>query len=161
MSVATTNGAGPQVEANPADAKALAELARIGRVSKLRTEGWVVELSGGQRATMCDPALLTERQRRHYKVVSFRVGEARRNATDRDQAAAVVVASDDHLITTFLREWTLDLPLPTQADADSLQDIPGPDYDHLVWVCNDLIHDAFVGFEPELEPSSPFAASSD
>lgn len=157
MSLATTNGAGPQAEMSKADQEILEKVRRLGRVSALRVKEWKVELSGGRSATLCDPAQLTERQRRGFKETSVRVRKAQEAGGDH---AALTVASDDQLIVTFLRSWTLDAPLPSATDTDSLLDLPGVDYDHLVWVCTDLLREAFVDFTPDTEPSSPFDASS-
>jgi hypothetical protein len=153
-----TNGSHAQVAASEADQKALTELQRLQRVADLKAAGWTVDLSGGQTATLCDPADVTERQRRAFKAASVKAKIASRNGDA--SAADQLVGSDDFLIVTFLRAWSLPHPVANMHATDSLQELPGRDFDRLVHVCNDLVRDAFLDLEVSVEESSPFGASS-
>lgn len=154
----TTNGRHAQATASETDRKALAELQRQQRVATLKAAGWKVDLSGGQTATLCDPADVTERQRRAFKAASVKAKIASREGAE--SAADQLVGSDDFLIVTFLREWSLPAPVANIYSTDSLQELPGRDFDRLVLVCNDLVRDAFLDLEVSMEESSPFGASS-
>lgn len=156
--LATTNGTHALTAARKTDERAGAERQRLERVATLKANGWKVDLSGDQTATLCDPADVTERQRRAFKAASVRAKIAGR---DGDASAAdQLVGSDDFLIVTFLRGWTLPHEVPTVYSTDSLQELPGRDFDRLVLACNDLVRDAFLDLEVSPEESSPFGASS-
>lgn len=146
--MAPTNGR----DAN--DQKAKDTLARLARVAELRANGWNIDLSGGQKATLCDPALVTERQRRAFKTASV---NAKRPGGD----GAQLVSTDDYLIVMFLRAWTLPQPLPAVGNVDSLQDLPSVDFDKLVLTCSDLVPEAFVDMTISREEGSPFSPTSD
>lgn len=152
----STNGS--HAMATETDRKAAAERQRLERVATLKANGWKVDLSGGQTATLCDPLDVTERQRRTFKEASVRAKIAGRDG--HASAAGQLVGSDDFLIVMFLREWTLPHPVPTTYATESLLELPGRDFDRLVHTCNDLVRDAFLDLEVSLEESSPFGVSS-
>lgn len=145
--------------AHPLDTAALATIERLDRIEALRANGWKVDMSAGQSATLCDPTMVTERQRRAFKAASVNAKLAKRDGTD-PAAGSALIATDDYMIVMFLRAWTLAAQLPNVGYVDSLQDLPGVDYDKLVLVCTDLVPEAFVDMTISREEGSPFSPTS-
>lgn len=164
-----SNGQGPKREKTAAEKAYDEEQERKGRVQTLSLGGWKVDLSGGHKATLCDPTEIPERKRRAFKNVGVAMKQheaASLEAAQRGQPPlppidpAMMTKGDDLMIVMFLRDWDVQIPMPSIDALDPLQDLPGQDYDALIWACRDLVPDAFLDQKVSVDPASPFSVSN-
>lgn len=130
---ATTNGNAPETEMTDAERKALRLLEQMQRIDALRANGWKVELSGSQWATLHDPDVVLERQARAIKVAMLR------SAPDGTHLDADAMIQSSYVVAAaFIAAWSLPLPLPTVTETASLLEVPARDFSILSAVTGDL-----------------------
>lgn len=155
--LATTNGRQAQTAASETDKDILEELARKQRVADLKARGWKVEMSAGT-ATLLDPDEITERRAKAIKVAMMR------SAPDGEHMDAdAAIDSGYVMVAAFLREWTVELPMPPIGNPDSLLDLKAKDFRILSDAVADLRAELFVDYGTDTpaalaDPSSPLGA---
>lgn len=118
--------------------------------------GWVV---------LRDPKMVPERSRRPIMAQAASIQKVAREVTasiDEDSVAdkeslLSLYDFNDLVAVALIAEWSWDAPI----SIDSLQDLPGSDYDEIQKLVSPMISEMMPDFSPDPEPDSPTVPSDE
>lgn len=113
-----------------------------------------IDLPGGAWASLRDPAVVTERQRKPFVTA---MGRASKFEGMDDSGFAAILDLQDSLVLALVDSWSFDAPV----SADGMLDLPAQTVDALRRACQPFQAGLLPDFAPTPDPASPSAPSSD